>query len=168
MKANVDVIARVLKMRVTEPVDAGSEATAKAFVEHLRALDIVSDVAWYNGEYLQRKITVALMKRALQHMRVPLAGATSKVDIGKLITTNLDKTQPTEDDEDTDIALSILNRWFMAPIKGEATKGLREGLQNEAEVLRLLKDFFVGAEQPAGEDKIRKDIARWTVRVQCL
>jgi hypothetical protein len=43
----------------------------------------------------------------------------------------------------------------MAPIKGEATKGLREGLENESEVLRLLKDFFVGADQPVGEDRIR-------------
>ena len=142
-------------MRVTEPVDAGSEATVKAFVDHLRALDIVSDAAWYNEEYLQRKITVALLKRALQHMRVPLGGATSKVDIGKLITTNLDKTQTTEEDEDKDIALSILNRWFMAPIKGEATKGLREGLQNEAEVLRLLKEFFVRAERSSLQVKTR-------------
>ncbi len=84
-------------------------------------------------------------------MRVPLGGATSKADLGKLLTTNLHKTQPTEEDEDKEIALSVLNRWFMAPIKGEATKGLREGLENEAEVVRLMKDYFVGAEQPEGE-----------------
>jgi hypothetical protein len=38
----------------------------------------------------------------------------------------------------------------MASIKGDATKGLREGLANEAKVLRLLKEYFVGAEQPVG------------------
>ena len=43
----------------------------------------------------------------------------------------------------------------MAPIKGDATKGLREGLENENEVLRLLKEYFVGAEQPIGEDRLR-------------
>jgi hypothetical protein len=42
----------------------------------------------------------------------------------------------------------------LAPIKGEATKGLREGLENEAEVLWLLKSHFVGADQPAGQDHI--------------
>jgi hypothetical protein len=157
LKENVDVIARVLKMRVAEPVDTGNESAAKAFVEHIRGLHRDrSDDPWFNEDYLQRKITVALMKRALQHMRVPLGGVTSKADLGKLITNNLDKTQPAEDDADKEIALSILNRWFMAPIKGEATKGLREGLENEAEVLRLLKDeFFVGADQPVGEDRIR-------------
>jgi hypothetical protein len=117
LKLNADVIARVLKMRVTEPADAGNEAAVKAFIEHLGSLDLVSEVAWYNGEYLQRKITVALIKRALQHMRVPLGGATSKADLGKLLIMNLDKTQPTEDDADKEIALSILNRWFMARIK---------------------------------------------------
>jgi hypothetical protein len=132
------------------------EAASKAFVDHLlRGLDVVSEVAWFNGDYLDRKITVALMKQALQHMRVPLGGATSKADLAKLITLNLEKTQPTQEDEDKEIALSILNRWFMPPIKGGATKGLREGLQNEVEVLRLLKEFFVGAEQPLGEDRIR-------------
>jgi hypothetical protein len=171
LKLNVDVIARVLKMRVTEPVDAGNKAAVKAFIEHLRGLDLGSDVSWFNGEYLQKKITIALIKRALQHMRVPLGGATSKADLGKLITMNLEKTQPTEDDADKEISFSILNRWFMALIKGDATKGLREGLENESEVLRLLKEFFVGADQPVGEDRIRvvKFIhSRWTVRVECL
>ncbi len=88
-------------------------------------------------------------------MRVPLSGTTSKSDLGKLLATNLNKTQPNEDDADEEIALSILNRWFVAPIKGDATKGLREGLENENEVLRLLKEYFVGAEQPIGEDRLR-------------
>ena len=42
----------------------------------------------------------------------------------------------------------------MAPIKGDACKGLREGLENEAEVLRLLKEFFEGADQQIGEDHV--------------
>ncbi len=70
---------------------------------------------------MYRKITVALIKQALQHMRVRLGGATSKADLGKLLATNLNKTQPNEDDADKEIALSVLNRWFMAPIKGDAT-----------------------------------------------
>ena len=110
LKVNVDVIAHILKMRVTKPVDAGNEAAIKAFIEHIRGLDVGSDVSWFNGEYLQNKITVALIKRALQHMRVPLGGATSKADLGKLITLNLEKTTPVEDDADKEIAFSILNR----------------------------------------------------------
>ena len=43
----------------------------------------------------------------------------------------------------------------MAPIKGDSSKGLREGLENETEVLRLLKEFFVGVDQPVGEDRLR-------------
>ncbi len=50
---------------------------------------------------------MALLKRALQHLRVPLGGATSKVALAKLLTTNLSKTQPTEEDADKDPALSI-------------------------------------------------------------
>ena len=155
LKSNADVVARVLKMRVTEVPNAGNEAAMKAFIDHLSSMDLLHEVGWFNGEYLQRKITVALIKQALQHMRVPLGGATSKADLGKLLATNLEKTQTNEDDGDKDICLSILNRWFMAPIKGDATKGMREGLANENEVLRLLKDYFVGAEQPMGEDRLR-------------
>ncbi len=78
-----------------------------------------------------------MIKQALLQLRVPLGGRTSKAELGQLLTQNLDKTQPLNNDSDTDMALSVLNKWFMAPIKGEATKGLREGLANEAEVLRL-------------------------------
>ena len=155
LKRNADAIARLLKMRVTEVPNAGHEAAIKSFLEHLSTLDLINDVGWFNGEYLNRKITVALIKQALQHIRVPLGGATSKADLGNLLGKNLNKTQPNEDETDKDIALSVLNRWFMAPIKGDATKGLREGLDNEAEVLRLLKEYFVGADQPDGEDRLR-------------
>jgi hypothetical protein len=155
LKRNADAIARLLKLRVTEVPNVGHEAAIKSFIEHLSSLDLINDVGWFNGEYLNRKITVALIKQALQHIRVPLGGATSKADLGNLLGKNLNKTQPNEDDTDKDVALSVLNRWFMAPIKGDATKGLREGLANEAEVLRLLKEYFVGADQPDGEDRLR-------------
>ena len=74
--------------------------------------------------------------------------------MGTLLAQNLEKTQPLNDEGDSHIALSVLNQWFMTPIKGEATKGLREGLANEAEVLRLLKAFFVGTIQPDGNEHI--------------
>jgi hypothetical protein len=155
LKINADVIARVLKLRVTVPLDPVNEAYVKDFVEHLSSMDLQGDMSWCNGDYLHGKITVALLKRTLQHLRIPLGGATSKAAVAKLLTTNLSKTQPTEEDAEKDLALSILNRWFMAPIKGDACKGLCEGLENEAEVLRLLKEFFGGADQPIGEDRLR-------------
>jgi hypothetical protein len=155
LKTNADVLARVLKMRVSERPDPENDVAMTAFLHHLRSGNVVQQALWFNGEYLAKKITILLLKRALQYMRVPLGGVTSKADLGQLLTVNLNKTQPSEDDEEKDVALSILNRWFMAPIKGEATKGLREGLENEAEVIRLMKEFFVGAEQIDGADRIR-------------
>ena len=65
LKTNADVLARVLKMRVTEVPNAGNEAAAQAFIEHLGSIDHLHDIEWVNGEYLQRRITVALIKQAL-------------------------------------------------------------------------------------------------------
>ncbi len=84
LKRNADVLARQLKIRVTEVPNAGHEVAIKLFIEHLSSLDLINDVGWFNGEYLNRRITVALMKQALQHIRVPLGGATSKADLGNL------------------------------------------------------------------------------------
>ncbi len=81
-----------------------------------------------------------MIKQALQQLRIPLGSKTSKAELGNLLTQNLDKTQQLDDEGDKEMSLSVLNKWFMAPIKGEATKGLREGLTNEAEVLCLPKE----------------------------
>jgi hypothetical protein len=137
LKEAADATAYVLKMRVMEPVNDVNTEAVTAFIQFLRASNAVQDETWYNGEYLGRRITVTLMKQALQHLRVPLGGKTNKGDLGHLLTQNLYNTEPLDSEGDTDMALSVLNKWFMAPIKGEATKGLREGLANEAEVLRL-------------------------------
>ncbi len=99
-------------------------------------------------------VDIPLIKQALHQLRVPLGGTTSNAGLGKLLVQNLNMTAPSEDEGDKEMTLSVLNKWFMAPIKGEATKGLREGLANEAEVLRLLKAFFVGAIQKEENDHI--------------
>ena len=67
-------------MRVTEVPNAGNKAAIKAFIEHLCSIDLLQDVGWFSGEYLHRKITVALIKQALQHMRVPLGGVQGMPD----------------------------------------------------------------------------------------
>jgi hypothetical protein len=103
---------------------------------------------------MQKKITVALIKQALQRLHVSAVGKTSKEQLGNLLAQNIERSQNPENQPEKDVALCVLDKWFMAPIKGEATKGLREGLANEAEVLRLLKDYFLGADQPDTVERI--------------
>ncbi len=45
LKMNADVIARVLKMRVTERADAVNDAAITAFIQYLGSLDLVRDVS---------------------------------------------------------------------------------------------------------------------------
>jgi hypothetical protein len=103
---------------------------------------------------MAKKITVFLIKQVIQHLHVSAVGKTTKEQLGSLLAQNLEITQIAENQPDKDLSLCVLDKWCMAPIKGAATKGLREGLANEAEVLRLLKDYFVGANQPDTGDHI--------------
>ena len=154
LKEHTDTIAKVLTMRVTNSVPAVHVAAVSDFMEHLRSLNLAEAGPWFNGEYMQKKITIALIKQALVHLHVSAAGRTSKEQLGNLLIQSIDKSDNPDTQPDKDLALCVLDKWFMAPIKGEATKGLREGLANEAEVLRLLKDYFLGAEQPDGVERI--------------
>jgi hypothetical protein len=108
LKEAADATAYVLKMRVMEPVNDVNTEAVTAFIQFLRASNAVQDETWYNGEYLGRRITVTLMKQALQHLRVPLGGKTNKGDLGHLLTQNLYNTEPLDSEGDTDMALSVL------------------------------------------------------------
>jgi hypothetical protein len=103
---------------------------------------------------MHKKFTVALIKQALQHLHVSAVGKTTKEQLGNLLAQNLDTSQIAGNETDKDVSMCVLDKWLMAPIKGEATKDLREGLANEAEVLRLLKDYYLGANQPDTGDHI--------------
>jgi len=154
LKEHTDTIAKVLTMRVTNSVPAVHVAAVSDFIEHPRSLNLAEAGAWFNGDYMQKKITIALIKQALVYLHVSAAGRTSKEQLGNLLIQSIDKSLNPDTQPEKDLALCVLDKWFMAPIKGEATKGLREGLANEAEVLRLLKDYFLGAEQPDGVERI--------------
>jgi hypothetical protein len=67
---------------------------------------------------------------------------TSKEQLGNLLAQNLEISLIPENQTEKDVALCVLDKWFMAPIKGEATKGLREGLANEAEYYDYLRIIF--------------------------
>ncbi len=154
LKEAADATANLLKMHVPVPLEPGHMEAVMTFTQHLRALPNLNMSEWYIEDYLGKRITVPLIKQALHQLRVSLGGKTSKAELGNLLTQNLNMTVPSEDEGDKEMALSVLNKWFMSPIKGEATKGLREGLASEAEVLRLLKAFFVGAIQKEENDHI--------------
>ena len=65
LKNNADVLARVLKMRVSERPDPENDMAMTAFLHHLRSVNVVQQALWFNGEYLAKKITIQLLKRAL-------------------------------------------------------------------------------------------------------
>jgi hypothetical protein len=142
LKEHTDKIANVLTMRVPNSVDVVNVGAVSEFIEHLRSLNLVEAGAWFNGEYMHKKLTVALIKQALQHLHVSAGGKTSNEQLGNLLAQNLEISLIPENQPEKDVALCMLDKWFMAPIKGEATKGLREGLANEAEYYDYLRIIF--------------------------
>ncbi len=74
LKEQTDKIAKLLTMRVPNPVALVNVGAVSDFIEHLRSLNLAEAGAWFNGEYMQMKIAVALIKQALQHLHVSVRG----------------------------------------------------------------------------------------------
>ena len=86
----------------------------------------------------------------MKHLKVPKGGALNKPALAQLLKDNIRKEVVTEDANIGSLQLqaSVLQKWHMKPIKGgENMQALKEGLSNEAHVLRMLPAFFQAADQ---------------------
>jgi hypothetical protein len=155
LKQFADKSAKLLSMRVMIVETPATRKESEDFTVYLKQIDDQTNPEWFNGEYLGKKITLAMLKQCMQHLHIPAAGRTVKAEIAKCLLEHVHKDVPsTLMPEEETLAIGVLNRWFMKPLptQGTSAASLKQGLANEAHVLHLLKEHFAGADQDTTDE----------------
>jgi hypothetical protein len=77
--------AKLLSMRVTIVETSGTQKECEEFTGFLKQIDDQSNPEWFNGEYIGKKITLAMLKQCMRNLHISAAGRIVKADIAKFL-----------------------------------------------------------------------------------